>query len=145
MRLRLDKLVLSAGLALAMVATSIPAIAGTPTTSTQESEGLSLNGKTVSIVKQDDKFVFLNEEDKFAFAKAQKGVEVGGAAEAVTGVEGYVGKISSIEVVSTKEKATSVNTGGAGESINNKCISDGVDLTSGVSLPGYKITVTNIY
>ena len=44
MRLRLDKLVLSAGLALAMVATTIPAIAGTTPPSTTQQSGWAYNG-----------------------------------------------------------------------------------------------------
>ncbi|SEF83120.1 hypothetical protein [Lachnospira multipara] len=54
MRLRLDKLVLSAGLALAIVATSIPAIAGTAEAT--DTTGWSLNGTTVTIGENDETF-----------------------------------------------------------------------------------------
>ncbi len=54
MRLRLDKLVLSAGLALAMVATTIPAIAGTE--EALDKTGWSLNGTTVTIEDNDATF-----------------------------------------------------------------------------------------
>lgn len=142
MRLRLDKLVLSAGLALAMVVTTIPAIAGTPTASTKESAGLSLNGKTVAI---NDTNGLTTTEGK-AFAKAQKGVEEDGAAQTFTG---YEGKITSITVTENAESTNAV-----GDYVKNAAKSDGMTLvdpttgsttTNGVKLPTYTITVTSKY
>ncbi len=136
MRLRLDKLVLSAGLALAMVATSIPAIAGTTTTTTKEQTGLSLNGSTVTMNETDNTKV----DDEGAFAKAIKGfVKDGDATVALTG---YTGTIKSVPVVTV----TAGNATEAGDKVTSEVASDGYTLTNvKAAAPSIKIAVTNEY
>jgi len=133
MRLRLDKLVLSAGLALAMVATSIPAIAGvtTDTTTTKiATEGLTLSDKTVDLS---------NSTDVAAFVKAVTGKEAADT-EALSTKVTTVTKGTTVgakKVVSDKEKTV-------GDTL--KKIMGKTPAVVGSGIPDtYEITVTTTY
>lgn len=141
MRLRLDKLVLSAGLALAIVATSIPAIAGTETATPTESDGLSLNGSTVHLVQNAFENSATADTSTLAFATAVTGLSLGGDAEAKTGL---TGKVTSVEV--TEGNAGDV--GDASNTLKSKVKDDGYDVSTtqaAQKTKTYKVTVISTY
>lgn len=134
MRLRLDKLVLSAGLALALVATTIPAIAGTTTTSTTES-GLTLvsDGSTVDLDDTETKATFVSDV-------------IGVTAGTDTSVSG-ISKVTAIGTISGFNKTTA---DAASSQFTSKIV-DGDKMIlvtgtgAGLKVMGSTITITETY
>ncbi len=130
MRLRLDKLVLSAGLALAMVATSIPAIAGT-TSETTTTSGLTLvsDGSTVNLNDSETKATFVSDV-------------IGVTAGTDTSVSG-ISKVTAIGTISGFEK-DNVNVDSS-QFTSEIVTGDKMTKVAGLKVKESKITITETY
>ncbi|SEF83085.1 hypothetical protein [Lachnospira multipara] len=135
MRLRLDKLVLSAGLALAIVATTIPVGASintsTSTTTTTATEGLTFDNTVIGFTEND----FTKPADEAAFAKAVTG-KVTTAAAAVNNLT-TVTKKTDVEAEQNGNTAAPL-----GDSLKNVI---GETAAAAKKAHTYTVTVTSTY
>ena len=132
MRIRLDKLFLSAGLALAVIATTIPAIAGvtTDTTTTKTAtEGLTLSDETVDLS---------DSTDVAAFVKAVTGKEAA-ATEALSTKVTTVTKGTTVAASKVSGTAASV-----GDTLKN-IMGTTLEKVASAIPDTYKVTVTTTY